>query len=244
MSESDMRGFTQLRSGLQGPDMRGFPAARMFMAPDMDGFTQVDPYFADTVLLVRGHGLNGSKDIVDSSARGGPITVTGTTAISTARYQWRGSSIKGGGSGSYFTATLGASGLLRGDFTIELWTQNADANMLFYSASGGANLGSNAFQDYGGASLTLTTTEGAGDTWRHLAIVRKDGVLRSFTHGTNQDAKTYSGVVDLQTLIFGYYVPNNNLFYVGNYNDIRVTANQARYWENFVQPNAPFPGLF
>lgn len=244
MSANDMRGMPLIRSGLSGSDLRHLAASRSFVASDMDGLVELDPYFADTVLLVRGHGLNGSKDIVDSSALGSPIVVTGSTAISTARFKWRGSSIKGGGSGSYFTATIGAAGLMRGDFTFELWTQSASNNVLFYSSIGGGYLYNDLWQSYGGPNLAITTTSGGGDTWRHLAVSRAAGVLRSFVNGAQQDFQSYSGSVDLQTLVFGYYVPGNNLFFPDNYSEIRITRDQARYVNDFVAPTGPFPGLF
>lgn len=198
-----------------------------------------DPYFANVVLLLHGEGANGSTTFTDHSSFGKTVTVTGSTAVSTAEYKYGGSSIKGAAS-SRLSCALGTDGSMTGDFTIELFALNGGVNVIFAGPSGTGYLYSGAFQDYGGPNLSIDTTQLSG-VWNHYAISRTGSTIYAFKNGVLADSKTYSGTVNLQTVFLGYYPPNDNLHFTGYYDEVRVTKGVGRYTAGFTPPAAQFP---
>lgn len=198
-----------------------------------------DPYFANVVLLLHGEGANGSTTFTDHSSFGKTVTVTGSTAVSTAEYKYGGSSIKGATS-SRLSCALGTDGSMTGDFTIELFALNGGTTVIFAGPSGTGYLYSGAFQDYGGPSLSIDTTQSTG-VWNHYAISRTGSTIYAFKNGVLADSDTYSGTVNLQTVFLGYYPPNDNLHFTGYYDEVRVTNGVGRYTAGFTTPAGQFP---
>jgi len=203
----------------------------------------LDPYYNNVSILLHFDGANDSTTFTDNSPN--PKTVirsTGTTAsISTAQFKFGGASYKGRTEPdtSYITATLGTDGSMTGDFTLEFWLYNTSNEVILYSTTGGGYLYNNSFQSYGGPNLAINTYGAAG--WKHLAITRSGSTMRSFVDGIQQDTQTYSGTVNLQTLELGRYIPNNNLYFSGYIDDLRITKGIARYTANFIPPTQAFP---
>lgn len=197
-----------------------------------------DPYFQSVELLLHAEGANGSTTIIDSSKSPKTVTASSTCAISTARSKFGASSILGGATG-YFTASLGSGGSMTGDFTWESWVYGGGNNVVFYSSTPGSYLYNNVFTGYGAADLAITTNLSA--VWHHLAISRTGTALKGYTDGALIGSQTYGGTIDLQTLICGKYVPNNNLFWQTNYDDMRVTKGVGRYPATFTVPARQFP---
>lgn len=196
-----------------------------------------DPHFANVVLLLHGQGADGSTTITDSSSYGKTVTANGTAAIDTGQFLFGSSSLYSGAAG-YFTASLGTDGSMAGDFTIEFFMRGG-GDVLFMSA-GGSYLYNNNYQDYGGSVLALSTV-GFGTAWGHMAISRTGSTLTGWRGGVLTGTRTYAGTINLQTLDFGRYRPNNNLYYTGHYAEIRVTKGVGRYTAAFTPPTAAFP---
>jgi hypothetical protein len=195
-----------------------------------------DPHWADVVLLLHGDGANGSTTISDSSTKGHNGVVTGSTQLSDAQAKFGGTSIKGAAA-SYCTVTLGTDGLMSGDFTVEMWLWGG-AHCAMYSDAGGY-LYNSAWQGYGGSNLN--TGNFSINDWVHLAISRTGSTMKAFLNGVEQGSLTHASSVDLQTLRFGYYVPNNNLHWTGHWDDVRITKGVGRYTAGFSPPISPFP---
>jgi hypothetical protein len=200
--------------------------------------TASDPFFANVELLLHAEGSNGSTTITDSSASPKTVTASSTCAISTARFKFGTSSILGGSTG-YFTASLGSGGNMTGDFTWESWIYGGANRVVFYSTGANSYIYSNVFSGYGAADLPITSNLSAG--WHHLAISRTGSALKGYTNGALIGSQSYSGTVDLQTLACGYYVPNGNLHWTENYDEMRVTKGVGRYPSAFTPPVAAFP---
>lgn len=201
---------------------------------------QFDPHFASVVLLLHFDGSNGSTTIVDSSPVGNTVTCVGTAAISTAESKWGGSSGKGANN-SYFNVALGATnGSMTGDFTIEGWTRGSFAEV-YLMAVGAGYLYNSAFQSYGGPNVAMTAL-GGSLVWQHWAISRVGSTVRGFVNNVLTGTQTYAGTVNLQTLRLGMYVPNGNLYFTGNHDDIRITKGVGRYTDVLLPAVAgPFP---
>lgn len=197
-----------------------------------------DPFFANVVLLLHFDGANGSTTITDSSSFAKTVTAFGTGAISTSQSMAGGSAYLGGTAG-YLGCSLGADGSMTGDFCVELFARDG-GNDAVLCAAAGALLYNDSFDSYGGASLAITTNSSTG-TWHHLAITRSGSTMRAFYDGALMSSATYSGTVDLSSLEFGRFTPNNNLKWTGFFDEIRVTKGQARYTAGFTVPAVPFP---
>lgn len=197
-----------------------------------------DPYWSFVSMLLPLNGANNSTNFPDAK---GLTTVVGVgnAKITTAKSKWGGSSYQGS-NGSYIQCYLGAGGLMTGDFTLEYW-QTGDSNFTnMYSLTGGWYIYNNYLQQYSLNQVVAMYTYGLS-SFVHVAISRVSGVIRTFQDGVLTGIVNYSGVVDLQTMVFGYYVPNNVGFFLDNLNDIRVTKNVGRYVNPFAPPTAAFP---
>lgn len=202
------------------------------------GASESDPYFASVVLLLHGEGTNGSTTVVDSSSYGHTVTCNGSAQISTMQALFGTASLKGG-SGNYFSVSLGTEGSMTGDFTVEIAARDGN-NSVVMMASGAGYLYNNFFQSYGGPSLAIQTNASAG-AWHRYAISRVGSTIYGFLDGTLSDSQTYSGTVDLQTLNFGRFIPNNNLYWAGYWDEIRITKGVGRYTANYSLATAAFP---
>jgi hypothetical protein len=216
-----------------------------------------DPYWANVSLLLRMDGSNGSTTFTDSSSNALSITVSGSTALSTAQIKF------GTASGSFtngkLTAPSNSALSMDGDFTIEFWVYRTGTTGSFDSivsaASEGTFLiractnpfGSGVFpaaDPYGNPGNNIADTLSfALNTWHHIAVVRNSGTYKVFKDGTDITTSTYtdSSTRDLSGLIIGDSSASGRNF-VGFIDDFRITKGLARYTANFTPPGAAFPG--
>jgi len=215
-----------------------------------------DPYWANVSLLLHMDGSDGSTTFTDSSSNALSITVSGSTALSTAQIKF------GTASGSFtngkLTAPSSSALSMDGDFTIEFWVYRTgttgDLDSIVSAANEGTFLiractnpfGAGVFPAadlYGnpgnnianGLSFTL-------NTWHHIAIVRNAGTYKVFKDGTDITTSTYtdSSTRNLSGLIIGDSNVSGRNF-VGHIDDFRITKGVARYTANFTPPGAAFP---
>ncbi len=200
-----------------------------------------DPYYDQVVFLADFEETVGGGVITDKSKYNNTVTIIGSGNIvsSTSKFgtrSWQGAS------SSYFTITLGDNGLMTGDFTWECHIRTASNTVIFYSTTGGGYLYNGSFQSYGGSNLaTPTQSDPFGLTFSHIVICRSGSTIRAFKDGVLTGTVTYSGTVDLRTCRYGTYVPNNNLFYSGYIDQLRITKGIARYTANFTPPISAYP---
>ena len=184
----------------------------------------------DTLLLLHGEG----GAIVDSSSYGRVITVTGTPVISTSYAAVGESSIYHGASG-FITPDMGTL-TIPGNFCVEGWFSDNANEMLMYFSSG-SYLYNGLFRFPSGATVAVNTTSITLGTWRHLRINRQDGVVRTYTDGVLYASLANSEELNLSNFCIGRFVPNNNLYFGGYSDEIRI-SNTSRGIEDFV-PNPP-----
>lgn len=184
---------------------RGFPAEGTFTATDK------------TRLLLHFEGTNGSQSITDSSTYSVPVTVTGTTNISTASAAIGSESGLFDGNGDYLTADFGSAVIGTGDFTLEFFVKrngntNAGASssgilvdmrtaepseQIMVDLSGSTASPSYAIGLYINGSYRARQTSGAmnNSSYHHVAVVRKSGVIRLYVGGT-QVGSNYTSSAD------------------------------------------------
>jgi len=158
------------------------------------------------------------------------------------------------------------------DFTLECWvnftTLSQNNSSIFwlngrgdtgyggvasgYNLSGGFNLYLNSsgvlLLSAAGQTLSSGTTPFVVNTWHHVALIRKNGIIRVFVDGILK----MSSIADANILATtgaetGYcFAPGNlkifgirasNSFYG---DEVRFTRNVARYWDNFTPPSEEF----
>lgn len=204
-----------------------------------------DPYWDNVELLLHGEGANGGSTITDSSSRGRTVSVSGSTT-STAQKKFGNSSILGG-TNNTFQVALGSGGSMSADFTFEMFIKTAGGVFFFSEANYPTTY--NYFYDVTGQGWQTQGTAiwtgwnsswVSGASWYHFAISRVGSNLRFFLDGALKDTVVNSSTIDLQTLTFGYFKPNNNLWYPGYYDEIRITKGVGRYAAAFTAPFLQF----
>jgi hypothetical protein len=142
-----------------------------------------------------------------------------------------------------------------GDFTIEFWMNTSDTSFGVINPSSTTGSGYWAIlvagstlywqSAYNATNLKTASLSGyLNSTWVHIAIVRSSGVLNFYFNGTVQgtgtsDTTNYSGTNN--GLYIGHDTQNNGYF-AGYLDDIRITKGYARYTTNFTAPTAAFVG--
>lgn len=248
-------------------------------APLIEG----DPYWGNVVLLLKFEEENGSADTVDSKfgvtssvyywLRDELQTQVSTDKAKFGNSSWRERYQESGAFANRVPRFPSRSeyGLGTGDFTVEFWAWYA-ANAYSGSWPDLCCVADNAFDNnmnvawalgtYGGGHLTGwvngTRYEGSAivptGQWVHMAMTRKEGVLRLFLNGTIAGT-TNNGIwanvtADLppyQITVGGPVMTGSSNFnaYMGGgdpnyFDEMRVTRSVARYVENFEPPTVEF----
>jgi len=159
------------------------------------------------------------------------------------------------------------------DFTLECWvnfttlSQN-NSSIFFLNGAGGTGYGgvvsgynfSGGFNLYlnssgvlllsaAGQTLSSGTTPFVVNTWHHVALVRKNGIVRVFVDGTLRMSSVANANILATTgaesgYCFGaanlklFGIRTSNSFYG---DEVRFTRNVARYWDNFTPSSQEFP---
>jgi hypothetical protein len=213
--------------------------------------TPFDVNRADTSLLLRGNGTNGSTSFTDESPNNLTITNNGAVTVNTTTKKYGTGSMSFSGS-NYLTVASNSSIIMgTSDFTIEYWYYpNAFNNVTHLRAGAdsastfrifsqtGANVGwyagSIKLSSSGSTLLTIST-------WNHIAFTRTSGVLKLFVNGvqfgtTYADTTNYVSAIDT---IGAYSSGSENIN--GYIDDLRITKGYARYTANFTPPTYEAP---
>jgi hypothetical protein len=223
----------------------------------------IDPYYSSVSLLLPMNGTNGSTTFTDYSPSPKTVTAFGNASISTAQYQWNGSSGRFDGSGDYLTTPrISAFNWWTSDYTIEYWINvQSFTTMQAGAAAASVVIGSmtptggicdwsfgpinsgivrlyyfNGSQNYINTAATITAS-----TWNHLAMVKTSSGVSIFINGVQSGTTTaVSGTPSTvgTELSIGQLLNISMNAYV---NDIRLTQGVARYTSNFSVPTSPFP---
>lgn len=230
--------------------------------PDTD--CECDANFSLVSVHLPMTGTNGSTAFTDYSPSTKTVTVNGGAQISTAQSKWNTGSGYFDGSGDYISVP-GSSALQfgTGDFTIEGWiksTTTGSMNGPFGQFPAGAVAGkwdiktrfSGAnnfiFTYYTGSAYVDTAASPAvnlnDDVWHHIAVVRSDTNIYMFSDGVLRRSTTISSGqsigVSSHTFNVGYN-PEDNAYYTGYVNDVRITKGLARYTSAFTPPTVALP---
>jgi len=153
------------------------------------------------------------------------------------------------------------------DFTLECWvnftTLSQNNSSIFWLNGGSSAAGhtlSNGFNLYlnsggvlilsaAGQTLSSGTTPFVVNTWHHVALIRKNGILRVFVDGTlRMSSVANANILATTGAETGYcFAPGNlKLFGIRTSNsfygdEVRFTRNVARYWDNFTPSSQEFP---
>lgn len=175
-----------------------------------------------TWLLMHGEGTSGSSSIVDSSSNNRAITVNGGVRIDEAQEIVGSASINHAYSGAGYLS-VNMNGLqLGGDFCIEMWARHTSNVVLFYIDSS-CYLYNNVFRVNNVNAISIDTTPGTLD-WHHYRINRSGATIRAWLDGVLQGSYSFSGNIDCSTIQFGRFAPNNNLYFDGHTDEIRISS--------------------
>lgn len=215
--------------------------------------TAVDPHFANVKALVKFESGHLATTTPDLSLVGGSYTATGSAAVTTSSYKW--GSASGSFSGGYFqSSTSGSFDFGTSPVTIEAWLYSTNTNNAVVGTTGIGSTGQWALRTgFGGANVSFTIrtsdnwidiTSGFGindSAWHHVAAVRDGAYMYLYVDGVNRRSYNIgSGVAlgDSGALRIGAVDSAFN----GYIDDLRITANVARYTADFTPPSSSFGG--
>ena len=193
-----------------------------------------------------------NKHEIWDAASGKLLTLNGDIAASTTQYKWS-NSMYFDGTGDYVDVSgFTSADALSGEFTIEMWLYPTDASsqqMIIGGSSGNLWVGMNI--DFSnrlaigtvGSSYDDVSYTWSANSWVHLAITRdSSNNLKFFIDGTQVGSTVTSATTSypLTTLDIGR--ENNQKFYSGYIEDLRITKGLARYTSNFTAPTSAFEG--
>ncbi|KVP75567.1 LamG domain-containing protein [Burkholderia ubonensis] len=211
-----------------------------------------DPLYGNVTLLMHMDGVTGFTD-----AKGHAFTAVGNPRISTSDSKYGGASAYFDGN-AYLKTAYSPSFAFIGDFTVELWAKIAAHGSyggLIAAAQSTSWTGwqiifdqtSNKIRFEGGAPniAMVSANDLPLNTWAHIALVRQGMAtnnVRLYINGVLEASTTFTGTLDNggQPLYIG--VERTTGFFVAGYiDDVRITANAARYTGNFTPPGGSHP---
>lgn len=230
-----------------------FPVAGRIIAREKD------PYFSNVSVLLHFDGPNGSTSFVDS----GPIGHTSFSALSSATITTSESKF-GQGSLDASEAARGirssshaSFGMGTGDFTVEAWIKpiiyftSSNVIISLRSGSGSSSEANNVLALDGSGRLRwsdgaswLGSNNGGLQTgqWSHVAVTRSSGTIRLFENGVlRYSASRTNNLGSSRPLAIGRFNDDGSSGLRCYIDEVRITKGVARYTDNFVVPNKPFP---
>jgi hypothetical protein len=230
--------------------------------PEID-MAEIDPTWANVVLLLGAESRDGSASLIDdSSASMGPASVNGNAQVDTAQFKFGAASLLLDGTGDYITYTHdSALSVASGDKTIEAWIRLGATGRIHTLASKRPLTGATEFAFYvtatnvlqgiafaaGSAVVNIVgTTALTTGVQYHVALCRAGAVWRLFLNGTQEGASTTeSSPVESNTepFIIGRDQSNTVRDFHGWIDEFRFKsgAGAAIYTANFTAPTAAFP---
>jgi len=188
--------------------------------------------------------------IFDGTARY-PIGVSGNTHANNSVKKYGTGSIFFDGSSDFLIIDDIKETFGNSDFTIEFWMNTGGGSDRRVLAFGDNNASGSLHIIYTGQYMRVNweSTGGAtgtravnGNTWKHFALVRSSGNLKSYVDGT-QDVDYGTVTVNFNNpyLSIGGSPGLSSNGYVGYIDDLRLTKGVARYTSNFTPPSAKLP---
>ncbi len=229
------------------------PPAQTF--PDAFSYAEVDPYWDNVELLLRGNGAaSPSNSTVVESSSGRTITKVGATALGAFSPFGNigGSYYFGPARTDYLTGPASASALWpgAGDFTFETWVyQTASPGLaaLFSYGTSGAVLrcfvSGNSLSIWSGTTQMATATlGGAYEQWNHIAIVRNSGTIYGYINGKQVFTVANTTNYASGTMGIGAEPAGGNAV-VGYMSNVRLVVGTAVYTAEFVPPTTTLSAI-
>ncbi len=202
-----------------------------------------DLYWNNVVLALK---FNGSS-IQDG--KGHPLTMFGTTTLSTSISKYDGSSVHIPASTSGIKTDISPNFIFSGAVTIETWVyfSSIPGDMYIFDIGGGNNLGVERYQGnlrlvIGNVAYVLATWSPVINNWYHIALTRdSNNIVRLFVDGQQIGANiTVSGSIGSSTnyAFLGNTVTTNSWGIDGYLDDFRITKGVARYTSTFTPPTS------
>jgi hypothetical protein len=232
--------------------------------------TVTDPYFTNTMLLLRGDGFNGSQNntFVDSSNNNFAITRNGNAtqgSFSPYGNRW---SVYFDGNGDFLqTPTNTNLALSSTSYTVECWVYVDMATYTSFDLAGRGivsdylsqsdsrwvlNIDASqklvmSEQDANGLNLSNITdaVNFPLQTWVHVAAVKSGTTLYLFKNGTlvgstTSAARTFPGRINVGQATVD---TNYRAYFLGYISNLRVLKGTALYTSNFTPPTSPLTAI-
>lgn len=212
-----------------------------------------DINYDNVILGMHFDGSNNSTTFIDSSKYNRTITVNGNAKLATSPVKFGTASGYFDGSGDYLTIASDANlAMSTNNFTMEAWvyplslsTNMAITGTTAYNSGASLRLNANTiWLDSSGSASKSVTAYPLLNAWNHIAVTRQTGDLfRFFLNGTQVGSdiiwsQNFSG----QTVAVGGSPADNSLWFNGYIDDLRITANVAKYTSNFTPDITAFGG--
>ncbi|MEI6834367.1 MAG: LamG-like jellyroll fold domain-containing protein [bacterium] len=223
-----------------------------------------------TVLLLHMDGLDGSTIFIDSSVFANSIGSGGAPTINATQAKFGGASAYFDGT-SYLSIDPNSNLTMGdGDFTAEAWVNwsgnvpgsnpiHGGLNKRYSQLFGGHHVGSNAdwtvlllqdgalyYQGLHGAPYFLTNQKISADTWTHISLVRKNGVIRFYINGVADSSSETSSQSLPSTLQFGIGGESitPGAYFSGYIDELRLIKGRAQYSGDFTVPAEAFTNCY
>lgn len=213
-----------------------------------------DPDFANVAMLM--HFDNSAADAKGNNVANNGVAFSGTVS------KFGGYSAQFNGASYMTAANNGAFDLGTGDFTIEFWMKSTQNTGSFVAVVGTQSIAGHASAGMWRVSSRMNSTNQLGfnystggtfvddyfnanvndGAWHFVAMTRAAGTLRCFVDGAAVGGTfTVAQSLSSQKNLNIGYQPQDNVYYSGNVDDLRITKGLARYTASFTPPTAAFP---
>lgn len=211
----------------------------------------VDPFFAETKLLLHMDGTNGSTTFTDQIGK--TMTAVGNAQISTAQSKFGGASALFDGTGDWVQTPGHADFVFgTGDFTVECWIKTSTAAIkVFIDFFTTSQLSWQLAVSATGQLLWFSSSLYTGGTglvdgnWHHVAVSRTSGTLRMFIDGAVVNTIIFANNLSYSSplLTIGAQVNTRaaSADWNGHIDDVRITKGVGRYTENFAPVKQAWP---
>ena len=205
----------------------------------------VDPFWANTTLLLSMDGANNSTTFTDRSQFARAVTASGSAKVSTVRSKFGGAAANFAGSGGLSVAASADFTFGAGDFTWECWANFTNStlgtlvscwsNYTWYKDSSN-NL---SLYDHNTATNVVAAAISL-DEWHHCALSRVAGTLYMHIDGVQVASVVHTRNIPSTNLLVGINGTADAPLY-GYIDELRITTGVGRYIGPFEHPMAPFP---
>ncbi len=206
-----------------------------------------------TKLMLHCDGSDGSAAFTDEIGK--TVTRQGNAQIDTAQSVFGGASGLFDGTGDFLITADHADWDFPGDFTIDCRVRWSDISTNQYIASNGYNVGwaiyfpsspgSKKFVFLADNVVVLNLDwERSLNTWYHIAVVRKSGIITVYINGVSiGSAADSASITSAQDLHIGADPVDFGLEHQGWIDEFRISKGIARWTENFTPPTSAYAKL-